>query len=128
MSRGCFFRDLADQPVRLLIFLEALVLGDPAVGAPVVFQEIEAPFDEPFDILLFVLVGGDMAGAGRRAGRGIDPRLEPFGVDDSPSRPSCPGKRGLELILPCLSRGSPWSVGSLRPGFTAQQSSMLTYI
>ena len=49
MSRGCAAQDPAHEVVGLLERRRGSVLvGDLAVGAPVVLEEVEAPLGEPF--------------------------------------------------------------------------------
>ena len=102
--------DRAHLRVRFLQRGPVGVLDHPAVRAPVVLEEIEAPLDKLPGVFFLVLVRAHIAPAGQRPGRRVNARLQSQTVNMIGSA-FMSGKRRFGLTLPCESRGSPPSSG-----------------
>ena len=60
---------------------EVRVLGNAAVRAPIILEEVITPLGEALGVQFLVLIRADVAGARRRPRRSVDARLEALGVD-----------------------------------------------
>ena len=71
---------LSHQAVRLHLPLQTFARSDVAIGAPVVFQVVDAPGGVGGGILTLMLPACSKIGAGFRARGGVDPDLQSFAM------------------------------------------------